>query len=594
MIKIKSHYLALILAAVVGVIYIGPQLVFIYSLGNEYQGIPMLQTANEDTYLARIKEITDGHPAVAAFPYYEYKGQWPIAPPAGEMFYALPNLLFGMPLITVLIASKFILPFILFLLVYALVYNLLPAERLLARKISAIAGAWLVVLGYDLVDYHSWLGYLLRGEPLGGDFLLWSRPVNPILGAIFLSAFLLGVWAVIQKTKYRKTAIASAGLFFALMIMSYFFSWGIALSILGFLILLYIARRDYSVAKGLAYVAATAAVLSSPYWYMAYFSRQSAWYQDSILRSGLFYTHYPLLNKVLLATLGLYIVLIFVPLLINAARRAKIKLQDWQWFCLVLLLGSLWALNQQVITGVTIWPYHFVQYSIPLSLVVVIVLWHQFILPRWRFVWIFSVISFIGMSLLLGLYMQIHAYRSNYGYYRKLQSYAPVFEWFNDQSRDCVVLVNNPTRVYALTELLPAFTPCNVYDSYSVYLLMPNERVFHNIFTTLRLKGVTAENIDAYIKDNQPDLRIRFASNWQGIFGVTDFPDFRDPLLEQRMGQLAMNYKDFMKNDFRAELAKYRLDYILSVGSLSDIVKIQLPGIKLIKDINGIFIYQLQ
>lgn len=591
--KIKIHWLALGLAFIIGVIYIGPQLAFIYSLGSEYQGIPMLQTANEDTYLARIHEIIDGHPLVGSFPFYEYKNQWPISPPTGEMFYALPTLLFGIPLVATLIASKFILPFILFLLIYALIYNLLSPERLLSGKISALAGALLVILGYDLVDYHSLLGFFLRGEPLGGSFLLWARPVNPILGAIFLFSFLLGVWAIIQKTRYKKTAIASAGLFLALMIMSYFFSWGIALSVLGFLILIYLCKREYRVVKGLASVMAVAAVLSLPYWLMTYFARQSPWYHDSVLRSGLIYTHYPLLNKVLLAILGLYLVLVFTPIIKNIIKRAPVYLQDWQWFCLAFILGSFWALNQQILTGVTVWPYHFVQYSIPLSMVVLVVLLHRVILNKFRFLWIFIIVSITGSSLLFGLYSQVHTYRNSYAYYRQIQSFAPVFAWFNEQPKDCVILVNNKTRVYNLTELLPAFTHCNVYDSYTVYLLMPDERIYHNTLVNLRLKGVSAEGIEAYMKANETDMRVRLASNWQGIFGITEFPDFYDHALDQRMREFPENYKEFLRKDFGAELRKYKLDYILSVGPLDKPVIKQLPNIKLVWQQEDTYIYSI-
>ncbi|MBU2575477.1 hypothetical protein KKF64_00060, partial [Patescibacteria group bacterium] len=56
----KRHYIAIICALFIGLLYIGPHIAFLFSLGDEYQGIPMLQTANEGGYLARMHEITDG------------------------------------------------------------------------------------------------------------------------------------------------------------------------------------------------------------------------------------------------------------------------------------------------------------------------------------------------------------------------------------------------------------------------------------------------------------------------------------------------------------------------------------------------------
>src|SRR3989344_1717925 len=106
----RRHFLAVLFACLVGVIYGLPNVLFILSLNGGYQGIPMMQTPNEDSYLARIQEILDGHPALGSPYFFEYKEQLPITPPTGEFFYALPSLVFGLSAPTVLMISKFILP----------------------------------------------------------------------------------------------------------------------------------------------------------------------------------------------------------------------------------------------------------------------------------------------------------------------------------------------------------------------------------------------------------------------------------------------------------------------------------------------------
>src|SRR3989338_5869552 len=100
---VRENYFAFLIAVIVGLIFIGPQLLFIFSLGDQYQGIPMMHTANEDFYLARIQEILDGHPAVSSHAFFEYKNQWPMQPPTVELLYALPSLLLGISLASVLI-----------------------------------------------------------------------------------------------------------------------------------------------------------------------------------------------------------------------------------------------------------------------------------------------------------------------------------------------------------------------------------------------------------------------------------------------------------------------------------------------------------
>src|SRR3989338_4225558 len=149
MIKIffKEHYMAFGLAILVGLIYIAPNIFFILSLGDDYKGIPMMQSANEESYLARIHEILDGHPMLGSPFLYEYKEEWPIAPPTGEMFYAIPSIVLGVPPQNILIASRFFLPLILFLLVYLIIYRLSDSNAF-SGKINGIAGALFVTLGY--------------------------------------------------------------------------------------------------------------------------------------------------------------------------------------------------------------------------------------------------------------------------------------------------------------------------------------------------------------------------------------------------------------------------------------------------------------
>ena len=157
---IKKHWWALVAAAVVGVIAVAPQLVFIWQLGSEYRGIPMMQTPNEEAYLAIIREIGEGHILAASFPFFEYKNSLPFLPPTIPIFYAFFGWLFNLNLANVLIASKFILPAALFFLVYLLIYKLEGEPAEWSGKLNAIAGGFLVVLGFDLIDYRSALSFL--------------------------------------------------------------------------------------------------------------------------------------------------------------------------------------------------------------------------------------------------------------------------------------------------------------------------------------------------------------------------------------------------------------------------------------------------
>lgn len=585
------------MAALVGVIYIAPHLAFRWSLGDSYRGIPMMQTANEDEYLLRTQEILDGHPSLGSPVFFEYKNEPPLAPPVGEWFYALPAMALSISLVSVLTASRFLFPAILFFLVYLLVVRMGERGEMGERgtmgwlKMTGIVGALLVTLGYDLVDYHTLLG-LLRGQTEIGNFLLWSRPVNPILGALFLFSFLLLLWSLMQRKEKPTARIAAAALFLALMIGSYFFSWGMALSILAILVLFLFLRREYKLAGTLSLVAPVAVIFSIPYWVAVFHASQNSWYREGVLRSGLFLTHYPLLNKLLLAALFVYLILLAFDVFDKRRKEIAFHFEHWHVFCLSFLFGGLLAYSQQIVTGRTIWPYHFVQYTIPLSMVALIVLFYHVILPRNRQVFGAILCAAAFSSLLLGVYTQAHVYAASKPAFIELQKARPLFDWLNAQEKDCVVLQAGAGEgPGGFDNIIPAFTHCNLYDSSWVSSLLPPERILHNYLVRMFLKGVTAETVERYVADNRLEARGRLFSNWKGLFGVPQFPDFSDEALPARIAALPAEYRRFYAQDMTAELQKYRLDVIISPGPLPEPVRKRLPTLKQIALIAGNFIY---
>lgn len=601
----RSHRVALFVALLVGVIYLAPHILFIVSLGGAYQGIPMLATPNEDSYLGRIHDIVDGHGALGSPFFFEYKAEPPLSPPTGEWFYALPSMILRVSPAAVLIASKFILPTVLFLLVYALIFRL-AGDSGWQGKLTAIAGGLLVVLGYDLIDYRTVFKYLL-GADSPGSFLLWARPVNPILGALFLFSFLLFVWAILQNTKRRKSAVIGAAVFLALMFGSYFFSWGMALSVLAALILLLLLRKEYKTAGTLALIAPLGVLFALPYWLTVLRASQSPWYEGAVLRSGLFLTHYPLLNKLLLAALFFFILavvldffwkrkkeqgLTFSPLQGQTLRN---RIESWHLFCLALLLGGLWAYSQQLITGRTIWPYHFVQYTIPLSLVVGMVTMHRIIREYSRYVWGALVSVVFLSSLVFGIYTQASTYVRSRPYYAGLQDYAPLFKWLNAQEKDCVVFTNeNNPEMSQLNTLIPAFTRCNRYSSTELYALIPEERGRYNYLALLRMRGIAPDAIEQYVQEHRGEAAGYLYSNWQGLFRVKDFPDFSDSLLEGRLAAFPKQYREYAARDFKTELGRYRIDYILSAGPLEKRIAQELPRLQKVFESAGLVLYTLR
>lgn len=586
---IKRHWLAIGVSISIGAIYFVPHIWFITVESESYQGIPLMQTASEDFYISRMQEILDGHWLTGSTVFFEYKDQAPTQPPTNEFFYTLPSLAFGVPLMATLTASRFLLPAILSLLVYFLIYRMLGSDDK-ARCITALAGALLVTLGYDLIDFRTAWMYL-TGAAKPSSFLIWTRPVHPVTGAILLFAFLNFIWSIVENLQPRKIHIWGAGAMLAWMFMSYFFSWGLALSVLTMLGVVFVFRRDYLKVRSLVWVFLAGLFLSSPYWYLSFVARQSSWYEESLLRTGLFYTHYPVFNKVLIAVLALYIIYLAVKVF-----RDRTQLESRDYFILALLAGGLFAFNQQVITGMTVWPFHFVQYTIPLSIVAAVVVLHNMFASR-RVFWVASCVLIMTASLVFGVFTQYHAYAAGVvEQSRKIQNYKLALDWLNGQEKDCVALVNADIRKFIeFTGMVVAFTHCNVYGNSWSYSLMPQDRIYHTYLVNLRFRGISGEEIEEYLRKDsltKIDAQTYLSSSWAGLYDVARFPDFTDTVLSQRLARLPEDYREFLKRDFRLELDKYKLDYILSFGPLPAGVQQQLSGPELLEEENGIFIYK--
>lgn len=584
---LAEHYLALILASIVGLISVAPEALGIMSLGKNYQGIPFFKVNDNLFYAAKIQDILDGHGRANSPAFYEYKNESSLILPLGEYFYVLPAKLFNLNMADILVFNKFLLPAILFLIIYAFAIKLSGNGNKFSAKINAIAASLFVILGYDLNSpKNAWL--LISGQTHYFITSLWTRPVNPITGGIFLFIFLLLVWKIINRGRWPLAV--SAGLLLAMML-TYFFSWGAGLAVMAVLAVIYFIKKEYKIFAHLALVLAVSLIASFFYWYNLFTTMSSARGQEMALRSGLLYFHTPLFNKVLLVSL-----IIFLPCLIFeyiVKKRQNEKIENWWWFCLAMLVGGLLALNQQIITGRAVWPYHFVQYTIPFAIIALTLLFYNFIRPKFPWLWQAVVMIIIIFSLTYGV-ASARSYVFENFFLAELQNYAPAMNWLNENTPvDCVALTKDKIENISspLASLIPAITHCNVYNSNWLALGMtPDERILHDYLITLRLSGISGNDIDKYLNSHQGEISGTFFKDIAMANVASVGKD--DPYVLERIKQISSAYKDFLKNDFLTELKKYRLDYIISEGDLSLDNKNLLPQIKLIGEFNNIFLYK--
>ena len=264
--------------------------------------------------------------------------------------------------------------------------------------------------------------------------------------------------------------------------------------------------------------------------------------------------HTPIINKFLLAAS-----LIFV---ICAAfefyrKRSLRHFALWWWFCALLLLSCWFAFNEQVITGMTVWLYLFVQYTTPLSVVVFLVLRHTYFSALFPRAWNLALGVAVAASLSVGV-ASAQSYKYLLDDFLLRQSYMPVFSWLNNNTPvDCVVLVDEARENLAM--LIPAFTHCNTYVNTYTFFNIPEERVLHNFLVLLRLKGIAPQNTRAYLASHPGEVNgYLYNSIDQSLFSGINAET------EQHIDEIVPAYQNFYRNNFESELKKYRIDYVLT------------------------------
>lgn len=569
----QKHRLGIACAALVGVIMVLPQFVLPHALGTAYGGVQPLMLDDEDIYRARINEILDGQERIASPYLHEYKEMPVVVPPINEWLYAIPAYLFGLS--SVIILSKFLLPALLFFLVYLLVLHLVAEEDIHDRVLAALSAAFLVVMGNDFVDYHHMFAIL--GGAVGPGAMLWERIVNPIMGAVQIFAFLLLVQMTIRGS--RKAAFGGGALL-ALMV-GYFFSFGLSLSVLGALLSIYAWYRDWSRVKSLFIVLGTAVIIDTPYWFSMFQSVGGAGGRELAARNGMFFTHASVINKALLATT---IFFLFGLAYAFFAKRSKEPVHAWQ-FMAALVLGSWIAFNEQVLTGRAIWYHHFVQYVIPLSFVVIVVT-SYYSLRKWApRLWRAGCSLLIVVSLAYGVWTSWAGALLFTKDLVRMQTHASVFNFLKERAgTECVVLVKEDHE--ALARTIPAYTHCDVYSTSYVFIGVPHERVLHNFFLSMRLSGVGSDESRAYLLANESLVRHVTFDNWDRLFSHD-----RDQWFFDQVSYLENEYKQFVKGDLKEELLRYRMDYLVTEEPISPSLLSELSGLQLATSTGAFIIY---
>ena len=125
---IKKHWLAILPALVSGFLMVLPFFYFQFVLGDEYKGILNQIIDDELFYMARIKDVMDGHQTLGNAYLFEHKNQLTQQLFLPEFLLAQPLKIFNLDVSQGRIIYSFILPALAFILTYLAFYIIYPSR----------------------------------------------------------------------------------------------------------------------------------------------------------------------------------------------------------------------------------------------------------------------------------------------------------------------------------------------------------------------------------------------------------------------------------------------------------------------------------
>lgn len=532
--KLRSHYSAILLAIVVGLISLAPQFYFShYNPG--FKGVQMFGTDAEHDYIANINRAYRDDYSKGPFPPDAGKNYY-LAPKLGERMVAVLGSMLHVTAIEMNVISKFLFPVILFLILY---FWLL--EVFSSRAVALLAPLF-VMFGMNLLDSAGFVRLISLKSNISG-FLPYTRPVNPQVSSIFL---FLGLWLTYRLAAGRagpKGSILLGGIV-GLSLFSYIFTWTFMAALLALCFLFFLFRRDALKAKYFLLTATVSILVALPFFMNALRARADVEYLETSARIGLVHSHAPILGMLIVLA---YIVLVFF--------WPKNKSVERSYF-LVMVTAVVVVLNQQIVTGIKlqVGHYHWYMTKPILSIVLVFLAVHWITKlgkSRWRAV---ALLSFAAVLILNGLVVQARSYQANYPVFQEKQKFGPLFTFLNEQFKEPQTIWADPD----LSTLIPAYTRHFAPDNfYAPYYIDTRRHLRDMLFLEYRLKGITAQNImDVMEKDGGYAI-----GKVTGIY-YRELPDAG--ALNKEREQLAKEYADFSRVSLRENFKNLSIDLVVA------------------------------
>ncbi|MEK7482203.1 MAG: hypothetical protein AAB620_00190 [Patescibacteria group bacterium] len=535
----KEHKWAIIFALFCTFIIMAPQVYFRFAHKDIYQGVEMMAASDETAYLSRVREVQDGHLSLANPFLKEAKNGPYILPPLGEIIVGYLGKIFFLDIRNTILLSRFIFPFLDFLLIYSFVYLLSK------KKLTALVASTGVILGSILLNQRA-IFQLIKGVSPRLDFLIFSRPIIPSIHIFLFFGFLTFCWLFLERKTLRWGLLAV--LFLGSSFYLYFYTWSFLYVFCGMLCLFFLIQKKWNDIKRMMSVMLGGIVLAIPYFFNLYSVSRNSSYAEMSQRFGF------------VASRDTVLGLLITPLLIIFLVFFQKQWKERFVFSLALLFTPFIVLNQQIITGRVLINAHYHWYChTPLAVIfLTIILFELLAKTRKRSLEKIAAFLMICASVYVGVFIQ----RASYDVREKdavdSQRYGPVFEWLNKNAgKDQVVFANDN-----FSPMAAVYTPLNVfYCSPAIYYLgTTGERLQDSLFSSYRLNGLKAEETQQVFSDQ----RVRISGALYAMYyrettgGYEGMPEaVLEKLVQEYQGALSIPPEKYYKDLWE----KYNVDY---------------------------------
>ena len=538
----RRHLVAILLAIAFGLLIVWPLFYFQFVLGDEYRGIQNQIIDDELFYMARIRDVMDGHPMLGNAYLFEHKNQLPQQLFLPEWFLAQPLQLLNLDVAQGRILYSFILPALAFLLTYFAFYGIKPSRFW--------ANLFAIFLFFGL--------YLFK----------FSRPVIPQFVFLFWLAQFIFLWSRFFGSKKSRIldSQSESGQFhfdwllllnilnFGLLFYLYPFYWTFYLVFFAAAVLIYFLK-DRFLSKQFLKILVGGAIIGSFYFYLTFLASRLPEYLETLTRLQLVFSYSPSEFKTV-------VLAFFTLILFGILYRFKLtKINKETLFFIYGTISFLLVTNQNILTGRKFEFGHYRMSAVFFLVFAVYYIASQIKLGlklKFLFAFILIIISVYGIYG----YAQMVFKVSDQDIYT--QNYKEIFNWLNKNTPpDSVVYANEE-----ISSFTPVYTSNNVFYSRNANLFIISDAevedrfILNNFFEKF--------DRDFVIQNERAIWGVRYidrygdavqANKWRKLFNLELKDETRLP--ENEIERVLAKAGEIQTDQPSKDLKKYRVDYFI-------------------------------